>query len=574
MDSSALPQEIFLLLCEELAARRDFGTLFNCALVSRRIASIALEQIYRIQEYSPVSTGDTVYKSECLQLWRSIILSSVEKTVYPYCVYVRSLSLGNLEECLQDIIRDDFSREMFFEGPMKQFLVLRKGDGRHAEADETEPPSIDTKNTMVKCADSITKCIKRLADDTGTAVSLAHLEGTSIPYDMLPTWISRIGTLTSLRIRDGSVLGVEAARAISECCPYFVDLTCFYCMSSSVTSSYYPLDGYPSQNSTADDDLAAFFRTLRPNSLRSFEVISQNSIGKNALTALNSHAASLRSLVLRNLTPQAMKALNSFPGCTSLEKLLIENDLYNLVDLSEYPDDMVNEVSAWICKCKSLRDLSFSHFIGSHPIIKDVLNSPDIRLTSLSIISIHSGTELEETATWTALGLQEHVESLTLGRHEGTTNFLIEARPRLVDSICQLKNMVSLNLKQVHLTEEVVERIAAALPNLSEFSFSGEPLEDNVLPHLSKIPKLKVLCINSPTRFSLEALYDFGCALMIPDRTGIKVEILNQLGEYKFLQSEYDQLQKHFIKHPKGRLEITYLRDPDEHEIDFSDLSD
>ncbi|KAK6949931.1 hypothetical protein Daesc_008254 [Daldinia eschscholtzii] len=509
MDSSALPQEIFLLLCEELAARRDFGTLFNCALVSRRFASIALEQIYSVQEYSPASTGDAVYKLEWLQLWRSIILSSIKKTAYAYCVYVRSLSLGNLEECLQDITRDKNARDIFFGGAMEQFLVLREGLGLFADAEEAQLPSLDTKATIVKCADSITKYIKRLADDTGTAVSLAHLEGTSIPHDILPTWIARLGTLTSLRIRDGSVLGVEAASAIAECCPRFVDLTCFYC------------------------------------------------------------------LVLRNLTPQAMKALNSFPDCTSLEKLLIENDLYNLVNLTDYPGGMLDEVSAWICKCKSLRDLSFSHFIGSHPVIGDILNSPNIRLTSLSIISIHSGTEPEDTATWTALGFQEHLESLTLGLHDGTANFLIEAKPPLVDSICRLKNMVSLNLMQVHLTEEEVERIAAELPNLSEFSFSGELLEDHALLHLSSIPKLKLLCINSLTRFSFDGLYQFGYWLMDPDRTGIKVDILNQLGDIKFSPSEYDQLQKHFIKHPKGRLEITYFMDPDElHEIDFSDVSD
>lgn len=87
---------------------------------------------------------------------------------------------------------------------------------------------MDTLATIVKCADSITQYIKRLADDTGTAVSLAHLEGTYIPHHILPTWIARLGTLTSLRIRDGSVLSIEAASAISEFCPLFVDLTCYY----------------------------------------------------------------------------------------------------------------------------------------------------------------------------------------------------------------------------------------------------------------------------------------------------------------------------------------------------------
>ncbi|KAI0844870.1 hypothetical protein F5Y00DRAFT_273541 [Daldinia vernicosa] len=551
MKSSALPQEIFLLLCEELAARRDFGTLFNCSLVNRRIASIALEQIYSIQEYSPVSTGDPIYKLEWLQLWKSIILSSIKKTAFPYCVYVRALFLGNLEECLQDISRDKYARDIFFGGAMRQFLVLKASANTH----EAQLPPMDTQATIIKCADSITQYIKRLADDTGTAVSLAHLEGTYIPHHILPTWIARLGTLTSLRIRDGSVLGVEAASAISEYCPRFADVTCYYCP-------------------TADEDLAAFFQTLRPNSLRSFEVISQNSIGKNALTALNYHAASLQSLVLRNLTPQAMKALNSFPDCTSLETLLIENDRYHLVDPADYPEDTLKEVSAWICKCKSLRDLSLSHFIGSDPVVKDILNSPDIRLTSLSLISIHSGTEVEDTATWTALGLQDRLESLTLGLHELGYGQIAEAKPPLVDSICRLKNVASLNLMQVHLTEDTVERIAASLPNLSEFSFSGNLLHNPVLIPLSAIPKLKLLCISSLSSFTFQGLRDFVSRLISRGRTGIKIDILNQLGECKLTAYESVLLQKHFMN-LKGRLEIAYFMDPDElHETDFSDVSD
>ncbi|KAI8966695.1 hypothetical protein F5Y11DRAFT_361748 [Daldinia sp. FL1419] len=553
MMSSALPQEICLLLCEELAARRDFGTLFNCSLVSRRVASIALEQMYSIQEYSPVNAGDAINKIEWLQLWRSIILSSIRKAAFPYCVYIRALSLGNLEEFLQDISRDEYARSIFFGGEMEPFLVLREGRNLSKNVKETQLPPINIQAIVVKCADSITKYIKSSADDTGTAISLAHLEGTNIPHHILPTWISRLATLTSLRIRDGSVLGVEAASAISECCPQFADLTY--------------------QSATADEDLAAFFQTLRPNSLRSFEVISQNSVGETALAALNAHGVSLRSLVLRNLAPQAMKSLNSLPDCTSLETLLIENDVFNSADLTNYPE-MLKEVSVWICKCKSLRDLSFSNFIGSHPVIKDILNSPNIRLTSLSIMYIYSGTEPDDTAIWTALGRQDQLKSLTLGLHDHYPSILIEAKMPLVDSICQLKNMTSLNLMQVHLSEVKVGRIAAELPNLAEFSFSGDLVHDSLLTSL-RVPKLKLLCINSASVFTFQGLSEFTHGLTVPDQVGIKVDILNQLGERKLSPSEYDQLQTYFIENLGGRLEITYFMDPDElHEIDFSDISD
>ncbi len=42
-----LPQEIWWIACRELTDQRDFDALFNSALVSRGIASIALPLLYR-----------------------------------------------------------------------------------------------------------------------------------------------------------------------------------------------------------------------------------------------------------------------------------------------------------------------------------------------------------------------------------------------------------------------------------------------------------------------------------------------------------------------------------------------
>lgn len=46
--------------------------------------------------------------------WRSIILSSLGKTLYPYCLYIQSLDLRNLVYLLEDdIFRNNF-QDMFF----------------------------------------------------------------------------------------------------------------------------------------------------------------------------------------------------------------------------------------------------------------------------------------------------------------------------------------------------------------------------------------------------------------------------------------------------------------------------
>ncbi|KAI1085376.1 hypothetical protein F5B20DRAFT_881 [Whalleya microplaca] len=559
MDSMNLPPDILLLLCEVLAARHDFEVLFQCSLASRRLASIALEQLYSVQEYSPASTGDASNILGCARLWRSVILSSVGRTAYPYCAYVRALSLGNLEECLHELARETAARRFFFDGPMEQFLVLRESYHHYKNTRKAAFLPIDFRGTMVKCADSITQYIKQLADDRGTAVALAHLEGTFIPPELMPTWMTRLNTLTSLRIRDGSILGVEAASAISECCPNFVDLTCYYY-----------------QSSTADEDLATFFRTLRPNSLRSFQIISQNGIGEQALTALNAHAASLKSLKLGSLPPQAMKSLNSLSGCTALETLAIENDGHQKIDLKVFSQGMLRELSEWVSSCRSLRELSFTHVLNALPVVKEVLSTPGIRLTSLSVEDFLSGTEVENATTWSVLAFQDRLESLTLGLQDAQVDSLAIPRiPQLGKAICMLKNLTSLNLMQASVDYFHIKAFVDALPNLSELSFGGEFVDDEILGPLSTIRHLKALSINASSRFGWVGLRDFAQNLNSPDHEGIRVDILNQYGEYKFPEDQYNWLQKYFVDTLKGRLEITYFMDPDElHEDDFSDYSD
>ena len=47
-------------------------------------------------------------------LWRTIVLSSLNKTLFPYSKYVRRLNLQDLEDPLQDkIFRDAISRQVF-----------------------------------------------------------------------------------------------------------------------------------------------------------------------------------------------------------------------------------------------------------------------------------------------------------------------------------------------------------------------------------------------------------------------------------------------------------------------------
>ncbi|KAI1758984.1 hypothetical protein GGR53DRAFT_185969 [Hypoxylon sp. FL1150] len=562
MASEPLPQEIILLLCEELAAHRDFDTLFQCSVVSRRVARIALEKLYSIQELSLVSSGETYNRLKWSRLWRSIILSSTgNETAYPYCVYVRLLSFGDLEECLYDMTRDEGVCDSFFEGPMQQFLRLREVPMQQSLSKWRQPQRIKVKSTLAECADSITEYIKRFADESESTAALLHLEGVHFPHHLLPSWISRLRTLTSLRIRDGSVLGVGAARAISECCPNFVDLTCFYC-------------------SNADEDLAAFFQTLRLNSLQRFEIISHNGIGPQALTALNAHAMSLRSLIFGSLPPQGMAALNLLSSCTALEKLSIEPDPHNNIgNMLANKKDVLKEISVWISSCKSLKHLSTNHFLNALSVVRDVLAVPDIRLQSLSIIGFLDYAAYNDgaaEATWTALGKQDDLESLTLGiQNHSADSLTISQGSSLADSILNLKKLTSLNLMQAHVDMPVIRHFSETLTNLVEFSFGGDNMDDSILGPLSTLWHLKLLSITAPSAFTFHGLSDFITKLAMPSQEGIKIDILYQHGHLSFDLEEITALRDIMMERLKGRIDITYTSYPDElHEEDFDDFSE
>jgi len=45
--SLQLPDDVLYLLCIELGFREDWATLFNCAVSCKRLAPLALSQLYR-----------------------------------------------------------------------------------------------------------------------------------------------------------------------------------------------------------------------------------------------------------------------------------------------------------------------------------------------------------------------------------------------------------------------------------------------------------------------------------------------------------------------------------------------
>ncbi|KAI2637281.1 hypothetical protein GGS21DRAFT_489057 [Xylaria nigripes] len=529
-----LPQDIMLLICQELGARREFTTLYRFSFLSRRTASIALEQLYGILEVMDSFIED---KRQAARLWKSIVLSSLGVTLYPYCAYLRVLSLGSLIWCLTDIRSDHDLREFFFGGLTKDLLV----SGRECKL-------YSTKEIASICADRITKYIRMLADNSGIAMALTHLEGDTIALtcENFTDCISRLSALKSLQLEDGCFLTMEVGMAIAKYCPNFTELVCFHYT-----------------NETAAMDMAGFFLALRPNSLRRFEVHSANGFNNVTIAALNNtHAKSLRVLHLRSLRIVPHPSGQPLSQCTSLESLLIEND----VDRSglNFPAEPIpNQLAQWISSCKALRELSLIHVPEALEVLKEVLQTPEIRLEQLIVQDYESASDDDEKIIWNALGLQDRLKQLTIASQDSAPDSpILYFHPELTDSICRLSNLTALNLMQAWVSTAEVNRFCTSLPHLEELSFGGDIVNASILEHLSTLPKLTSLSITALTAFRFHQIRRFAQRLDPVTNRGIRVDLLNQWFDARLTERQVARLNEFFADRLNGQISIVSPDDP------------
>lgn len=138
--ASSLPDDLLHMICEQLWEQRDFDTLYHCTRAGKQLAVPALASIYRwdqsgfisiwfhvltvlsMHDVAPITSarsddfeettqGKTQQESKAQVLskrssmWRAIVLSSMNMTLFPYSKYIRTLRLQDLEDLL-DLLND------------------------------------------------------------------------------------------------------------------------------------------------------------------------------------------------------------------------------------------------------------------------------------------------------------------------------------------------------------------------------------------------------------------------------------------------------------------------------------
>lgn len=337
-------------------------------------------------------------------------------------------------------------------------------------------------------------------------------------------------------------------------CPSFKDLTCFNI-----------------RGPTVDENMSAFFRGLRENSLEHFSVLSSNDIGYDALDGLMQHAKSLRTLSLLSLQSTSLPFLHLLSKCEHLESLEIESSsAFPLSTWAANEKDPLREVSMWLRENKHLKRLRIDKLGGTSKLLAEVLKSPDLRLKELEVVLSD-----DDEGFYTALGNQTALESLRFRSQVDFTDSNNFRHDTFVDSVCSCKALKDLNIMYsgIDITPNDLSEFQKALPDLESLSFDGDWLKDDVFPPLSQMPSLTAININGISIFSYEGIKAFFEAVKTSGRRqGFRLYVMTQFGEAMILPEQASVLMTLASQIPGGKFEFEYWRDPDEESV--SDLSD
>jgi hypothetical protein len=470
-----------------------------------------------------------------LCLWRSIILSSVNKTYKPYCHYLRILDFRNLSSLFEDIKFSAASRG-FFAGGLEH-LHFTKEDiyGRHAKSPSKKRvfQSTDIFPTLNAIGEAVTQQTSLLEELDG------HFS-----QRFLPQWTARSPRLHSLVLWEGNALGNGVQESIRMNCPSFRSLTIRQWLESD-----------------ADQTFATFVSGLRPHSLEYFEMISFSNIASVSFNALNQHAKSLTELKLGSLHDDAILALGQLRECTALRLLVLGDNLGSL-QLEATQNDIFLEIVEWLSACSNLRDLTMKKFYDGPAILAQVLPSPNVSLSKLSlegyVVCRHGSAAFHASLTE-----QPQLQSVWL-KGDGE-DALPSDLDIMVDALCRLPNLHELVLKDVsdEFDESHIIRLALGLPLLEEFWTSGIDVSSDVLPCLARLKNLKSLTLYALTKFTSEEIAGFISRLDPQTQKGFNLSLMASDVEYDLSEEELIFIREILKTRLDGRFDFVLWRDAD-----------
>jgi hypothetical protein len=480
--------------------------------------------------------------------WKSIIRSSIGHTLYPYCLYIRSLDLRNLADLLLDPLFREISQS-FFADDMVQFLGSQntpiKQKMRSAKASNR---MMDVPVILDLVGESITNYVSTAANQNKATVALEDISG-DINGLSLPRWVGRISRLKGMTLWDGAALSESVATSIVNNCPQFDELTFF--------SSFKP---------DIDQDLASFFSGLKKDSLRSFTALSADAIGPETLLSLNHHKSSLQKLKLDGLSSTAIKTLSFLQECVALEYLEIQ-DSDGMVNLEATENDIFLEVISWLGRCERLRELLLRNLSSGPAILAQVCLRNNIRLRALHVdgYSLLGNQDFHR-----ALSHQTSLESLYLKADpEGAFRDDIDVLISSISSLTKLRHLNLFSTSEYFRTSEIL-KLSAVLTNLEELWFGGYDVTDDLWRGMANLPQLRALTISAMTSFSFDGILAY-ISMLKDSNQGLNLSILSQKPENPLTDYEESVIRQSIVDKVDGKFDFTLFREVDSESESFSD---
>ncbi|MCJ1306670.1 hypothetical protein MMC25_000313 [Agyrium rufum] len=546
MSRTILPDDILHLICDQLWLMRDFNTLYSCALVSRSFALLAVAKLYRMQEIAPVTDRgrdeDVTRASKPIDnekylngmflkwacLWRSMILSTLGETMYPYSNYIRSLNFKDLEKLLEDSRCRGRARNNLFGGSLEQFDVANviQDRSRHAAKHHSR---LDNAPILAAVGEAMTKqtpMVEELAGD--------------ITAESLRSWIPRLQRLQFLSLWSGESLTGGLGKLINAHCPAFGALEFF------------------SWNSTmVDEDMSTFLKDLQSNSLTSIQSYSRCEMGNQTFTALQTHCTSLRELKLGQVSTEIMMAMPLLNTCKNLETLSLT--AYSITyDFETAAPNTIDKLILWLKSCKKLTNITLKQIRHATTLVTPVLMDPEIRLSSLELEG-YKGRDAKDFHG--ALSNQTQLETLLL--KGDSEDFLWDDMNFLVNSVSKLTTLTDLQLREISegFMDSQVRPLVQPLSQLEELWISGYALTDAIFEDIKNLKQLRRLEILATSRFTVEGLLDYIEGLGSGNQ-GLILGIAVAEFEYSLSEEAESLVRESLFAKVEGRFDYAVGRDP------------
>ncbi|KAK0850626.1 hypothetical protein LTS02_013105 [Friedmanniomyces endolithicus] len=558
-----LPADLFHLLSTELAHRLDFATLFNCVASSKYLGNAgSVSALYRIslgdQSPSRSNVMDNLSPAESdialmrwSILWRTVILSALGKTMYPYCRHLRSLDLRDFSALLDrlDETRSRKVAKQFFDSHLSSFHHVLQTTGKYRTT------RLNSDRILAEVGDIITQQAPLLE-------GIAEPSTSDVLSSTLPAWAPRLTHLHELELWDGKALEDEHLRKLLHThCPKLNRLRM-----------------YRSLASVPDRSIAAFISGMPQDALRSFENMDTSGIGPQTCLAINGHGRSLTSLKLA-LEEDEILGLGLLQGCTQLETLRISTlhitALRPSIDLKATRNDVYLEIVDWLRRCAQLTEVFFNDVVSAPDLLLPILLNGDVKLHTLGIKAKEGSMYLakDQHDFHSALSTQSSLKHLDICADPDIMtrddNHDIEI---VLNSLCHLTELQTLQLFRLshYFTDEHIKLLAQHLPRLDTLYIGGYGITDDVWSSVGTLKHLKSITFAGNTAFTSDGILSF-IEKLGEGNIGLVLSVEMADPDTMIPEEVQESLRDALVTSVNGRFEYQPSRDPNVPEFDESD---